>query len=148
MRVSTRFPIAVHILMMVAYFPEKRITSEVISQSVGCNAVIVRNLFLQLKQAGLLSAKAGRSKLELAKPAQEITLWDIYSAVETDKTEDIFKFSKNTSEVCPVGSHLKEILTGHLDEAVLAMKEQLSQTTLEVLKNEIREAFNNPCAGT
>ncbi len=148
MRVSTRFPIAVHILMMVSYFPEKRITSEVISQSVGCNAVIVRNLFLQLKQAGLLSARAGRSKLELAKPAQEITLWDIYSAVETDKTEDIFKFSKNTSELCPVGSHLKEILTGHLDKAVLAMKEQLSRTTLEVLKNEIREAFKNPCAGT
>ena len=122
-------------------------TSEVISKSVGCNAVIVRNLFLQLKQAGLLSAKSGRSKLELAKPAKDITLWEIYSAVETEKAEDIFKFSKNTSDLCPVGSHLREILTGHLDEAVLAMKEQLSLTTLEALKNEIREASVNPCAG-
>jgi len=137
MRVSTQFPIAVHALMMLAYFPEERITSEIVAQSVGCNPVIVRNLFVKLKRAGLLSVKAGRGKMELARPAGKISLWDIYVAAEACKADEIFKFQANASDDCPVGCNLRKILFSHLDDAVTAMRDELSGTTLEDLEREL-----------
>ncbi len=138
MRVSTQFPIAVHALMMVAFFPEKRITSDLAAKSAGCNSVIIRNIFLKLKKAELISIKPGRSKMELAKPVSEISLWDIYAAVETDETDEIFKFHSNTSCTCPVGSNIRSLLMSHLDDAIAAMRDELSKITLEDLTKELK----------
>lgn len=138
MRVSTQFPIAVHVLMMVAYFPQKKVTSDIVAQSAGCNAVIIRNIFSKLKKAGLLSVKPGKSSTTLARPAEEITLWDVYTAVESDETDEIFKFHENTSEVCPIGSHLRGLLLSHLDQAIVAMKEELSGVTLSTMAMELQ----------
>lgn len=143
MRVSTQFPIAVHALMMVAYFPQIKITSDIVAESAGCNPVIIRNTFSKLKKAGLLSVRPGRSSTTLAKPANEISLWDIYTAVESDETDELFKFHENTSGACPVGSHLRSVLISHLDEAVAAMKEKLSIVTLENMANEMQAINRN-----
>lgn len=142
MRVSTKFPMAVHIMLMVAGFPNEKITSEAAAESAGCNPVIIRNIFSNLKNAGLLNTKSGRGKTELARPDSEITLWDIYTAVESDKTDELFKFHQNTSDTCPVGSNIHTLLTSHLDDAVTALRESLSKVTLEQLKNELYEKIN------
>lgn len=138
MRVSKKFPIAVHTLLMFAYFPEERITSETIAESAGCNAVIVRNIFKDLKQAKLLNPGTGKSTTQLAKSLYEITLWDIYCAVETVRTDEIFKMNKNASGTCRVGSNLNTILLNHLDDAVAALKKELSKVKLNDLAEELR----------
>ena len=137
MRVSTKFPIAVHIMLMVAGFPELKITSDVLSESVGCNPVIIRNLFAKLGVAGLLHTKSGKGKTTLARPAETITLWDIYTAVESDATDELFKLHQNTSKTCVVGSNIHTLLMPHLSDAVEAMKNSLSKVTLEDLKIEL-----------
>ena len=137
MRVSTKFPIAVHIMLMIAGFPKLKITSDVLSESAGCNPVIIRNLFAKLGSAGLLNTKSGRGKTTLARPADTITLWDIYTAVESDATDEIFKLHQNTSETCVVGSNIHALLMPHLSDAVAAMKYSLSKVTLEDLKREL-----------
>jgi len=142
MRVSTQFPIAVHALLMIAYFNDVRVTSDMVSASAGCNAVIVRNIFTKLKKAGILSVKTGKGGTSLARPDTDISLWDIYTAVETDETEEIFKFHTNISGVCPVGGNVKELLLGHFEHAVGAMKAELSKVTLSVLKKELVEFPN------
>ncbi|MFT4005811.1 MAG: Rrf2 family transcriptional regulator [Lacrimispora sp.] len=139
MRVSTQFPIAVHSLLMIVSFPDIKITSDMVAESAGCNAVIIRNIFTKLKRAGLLDVKAGRGDTALAKPAKEISLWDIYTAVETDKTDDIFKFHSNMSGSCPVGCNIRSLLRGHFEDAVDAMKEELSSVTLETIRKELQE---------
>jgi len=135
MRVSTQFPIAVHALLMVAFSPV-RVTSDMVAESAGCNAVIIRNIYSKLKKAGLLSVKTGTGGTALAKPADSISLWDVYTAVETDETDEIFKFH-NPSENCPVGSSVRNLLITHLDNAVKAMNASLSSVTLKQLKNEL-----------
>ena len=67
MRVSTQFPIAVHIMLMVAGFPDQKMTSEVVSESAGTNPVIIRNIFSKLNNAGLLETKSGRGKTTVAR---------------------------------------------------------------------------------
>lgn len=47
MRVSKRFPLAVHCLLFVAVLsPQKRVTSKLVAESTGSNPVTVRNIFL------------------------------------------------------------------------------------------------------
>ena len=138
MRVSTQFPIAVHALLMIANFPEKRITSSMVAESAGCNAVIIRNIFTKLKKAGLLDIKTGTGGTSLAKPIDEISLWDIYITIETDETDEIFKIHPHTSGKCPVGSNIRGLLLTHFDDAVNAMKTELSKVTLGNLIEEIK----------
>lgn len=137
MRVSTQFPLAVHALLMIAYFPQIRITSNIVAESAGCNAVVIRNIFTKLKKAGLLSVKTGTGGTALARLAEEISLWDVYTAVESDATDELFKMHQNTSGSCPVGSSIRSLLTSHLDDAVAAMKVSLSAVNLEQLKEEL-----------
>lgn len=138
MKVSTQFSIAVHAMLMVAYFPDVKITSDIVAQSAGCNPVIIRNAFAKLKRAHLLLTKSGKGKTELARPAEEISLWDIYSAIEGSNAELIFKIHTNTSGICPVGSQICNILHGHLIDATNAMKQELSAIKLSDLKNELQ----------
>jgi DNA-binding IscR family transcriptional regulator len=123
---------------MIANFPEKRITSSMVAESAGCNAVIIRNIFTKLKKAGLLDIKTGTGGTSLAKPIDKISLWDIYIIIETDETDEIFKIHPHTSGKCPVGSNIRSLLLNHFDDAVNAMKTELSKVTLGKLIEEIR----------
>ena len=143
MRVSTQFPIAVHILLMIDSFPDLKITSEVLAESTGSNPVIIRGLFAKLKNAGLLETKSGRGKTTVTRPAEEITLWDIYTAVESDAPDELFKLHPNTSETCVVGSNIHELLMPHLEEAVDAVKGVFSKVTLADLIQELYGMIRN-----
>ena len=142
MRVSTQFPVAFHALLMIARFTDVKVTSDMVAESSGCNAVIIRNIFIRLKAAGLLSVKAGRGETTLARPAEEITLWDIYTAIEPDKTEEVFKIHANPSGSCPVGGNIRGLLLGHLDDAMSAMKQELSGVTLKMALDELDEQLS------
>lgn len=142
MRVSTQFTIAVHALIMIAYFPDIRVTSEMVAKSVGNNPVIIRNIYGKLKQAGILSIQRGTGATALTRPANKITLWDVYRAVETDAVDEMFKFPDSLSGICPVGSSIRELLLIHLQEAVGLLKDSLSKTTIEELRFEIETHCN------
>ena len=144
MRVSTRFPLAVHTLMIISAFSDKRkINSNEISKSTGVNAVIIRNIFSHLKKANLISISPGPGGTTLAKAPEQITLLDIFVAVETDKTEDIFRIHANPSPLCPVGSTIYELLYSYLDGAVSALKNELSRVTLADLINDLHQKLPN-----
>jgi len=130
-------------MLMVAGFPDQKMTSEIVSESAGTNPVIIRNIFSKLNNAGLLETKSGRGKTTVARPAEEITLWDIYTAVESDETDEVFKLHQNTSETCVVGSNIHELLMPHLDEAVDAVKAVFSKVTLDDLIQELYEMIRS-----
>lgn len=137
MRVSTRFPIAVHIMLMIDAFPDLKVTSDVLAESAGCNPVIIRGVFAGLRNAGLLETKSGRGKTTVTQPAEEITLWDIYTAVESDAPDELFKLHPNTSKTCVVGSNIHALLMPHLEDAAAAIKGSFSKVTLADLKKEL-----------
>ncbi|MCD7743807.1 MAG: Rrf2 family transcriptional regulator [Lachnospiraceae bacterium] len=148
MRVSKRFPLAVHALLFVAVLsPGKRVTSTLVAESTGTNAVTVRNLFLELSDSGLLIATAGKNGgVQLAREPKTITLWDIYQAVETPNVDEIFKMYEG-SDPCPVGKNFYQILHPHMASAVDAMKSSLEQVTLETLKEELQPLLKDLRAG-
>lgn len=93
MQISTKFTIAVHILMAAKYFEGKqKITSSFLAGSIGSNPVIVRNIMLQLQEAGLINVKRGPGGITINRPLSQITYLDIYKAVETNSGNDLFRF--------------------------------------------------------
>lgn len=137
MRTSTQFPLAVHVLLMLAAFPDKKVTSEAAAVSAGVNPVVVRGLFGKLTKAGIIETKSGRGRNALAKAPGDVTLWDVYEAVEGGDASEPFKMHGNTSDTCPVGTNIHELLGPHLEDAAAAMRRELSAVTLEDLKGEL-----------
>lgn len=146
MRVSKRFPLAVHALLFVAVLsPKARVTSTLVAKSTDSNPVTVRNIFLKLSESGLQVTAAGKNGgVNLAKEPKDITLWDIYQATETENVEEIFKFHEAESDnSCPVARNFYQILYPHMESAVNAMKTDMEQVTLETLIHELKCLLQN-----
>lgn len=144
MRISKRFPLAVHCLLFVAVLsPKQRVTSTLVAESTGSNAVTVRNIFLKLSEKGFLTASAGKNGgVNLIEKPENITLWDIYQAVEMDDAEKIFNMYEGSAS-CPVGRNFYQILHPHMVSAANAMKADMSRVTLETLITELKELLEN-----
>lgn len=140
MRMNTQFTVSVQILILIAISDGKRITSSMISESTGCNPVMVRQQFGKMKDAGLLNISAGKGTTTLAKKPSDITLWDIFSTVEGSSRNDLFSFHPNISQTCKVGHSFEKVLGNHLDDTMLAIKASLEKVTLEQLVKEIASA--------
>ena len=132
MQISSRFTIATHMLLIIALEGKKtKVTSDFLAASVGVNPVIIRKTLSQLKNAELISVARGTGGTEIIKDLNEITLLDVYQAVEClGKTGQLFSFHENPNPSCPIGSNIHEVLDQKLLDIQEAMENQLRQTSL------------------
>lgn len=120
MQVSTKFTIALHLLVAVEYFEKTtKVTSDLLASSIGSNAVIIRNLMGKLKKAGLVTVRRGTGGIALTRPLDAISFADVYRAVETDRG-GLFGFHEHPNPDCPVGRNIHAALDGRL----LALQEK------------------------
>ena len=94
MQISSRFTIATHMMIIIAIkSQESKVTSDFLAASVGVNPVIIRKTLSQLKKAELISVARGTGGTEIIKDLQDISLFDIYQAVEClGKSGKLFSF--------------------------------------------------------
>ena len=131
MQISSRFTIAIHIFSCINTFEdEHRITSDFLASSIQVNPVIIRKLLGQLREAGLITVQRGSGGASLAKPAEEITLLDIFNAVESIEDGKLFHFHENPNPQCPVGRSIHPVLDGRLDQIQKAMEREMQSITL------------------
>lgn len=136
MQFSSRLPVAVHILLAIVEFEGKeKTTSTFLAGSVNVNSVIIRNTLGQLKTAGLVTVKAGEGGASLAKDPKDITLMDIFNAVE--KKEALFHFHENPNPECPVGKNVHAVLDCRLAAIQETMQRQMKSITLQDLINDM-----------
>ena len=141
MQFSSRLPIAVHILLAIVEFEGKeKTTSTFLAGSVNVNPVIIRNTLGQLKAAGLVTVKAGEGGSSLAKEPKDITLMDIFDAVE--KEEELFHFHENPNPKCPVGKNVHAVLDNKLLAIQEAMRSEMKSVTLQDLIDDMRHKLS------
>jgi len=131
-QISTRFSIAVHTLSLIAV-SSNECTGDFIAGSVNTNPVVIRRIMGMLKKAGLVTVRPGVGGASLRKTPEEITLLDIYQAVNVIEEKRLFRFHEDPNERCPVGRNIELALQSELSEAQSAMELRLSQTTLNQL---------------
>ncbi|RYG36550.1 Rrf2 family transcriptional regulator [bacterium] len=135
MRAAHRFAIAVHILSLIEVRGEVVATSEWMASSIGVNAVIVRNLTGLLRKAGLVTTRQGVPGAEAARPLEEISLLEVFRAVEEDA--DIFPIHSRPNPDCPVGANIQGALEGIFSEAQRAMEDRLAGVSMAQVVHEI-----------
>ena len=139
MKITSRFTVAVHTLLVIYLFGgERKTTSEFIAESVQVNPVVIRRTLLSLKAAGMIEVKAGSGGASIIKDLNDITLYDVYRAVDSVEGE-LFHFHENPNPACPVGKNIHSLLDGHLSDAQRAMENELKKTTLADLSGELAE---------
>ena len=138
MKITSRFTVAVHTLLVINAFQDKvKTTSEFIASSVNVNPVVIRGTMQSLKAAGMIDVKAGSGGARLARRPEDITLFDVYSAVDSVEG-DLFHFHENPNPACPVGRNIHAVLDVKLQEAQAALENRLKKTTLADLAGQIR----------
>ena len=132
MQISSRFTIATHMMIIIVMQDtDSKVTSDFLAASVGVNPVIIRKTLSQLKKAELISVARGTGGTEIIKDLQDISLFDVYQAVESlGKSGKLFSFHDNPNPKSPVGAIIHEVLDQKLLDIQLAMENQLRQTSL------------------
>lgn len=102
---SGRFAMAAHALAVLAQSREGY-SSAFVASSVNTHAVFLRRILGELVAAGLVAAREGRAGgYRLARPAGEITLADVYRAVEPEGPLTESPAEPNVR--CPVGAGMR-----------------------------------------
>ena len=139
MKITSRFTVAVHTLLVIYFFEGKeKTTSEFIAASVNVNPVVIRRALLSLKAAGMVEVKAGSGGASIVKDLKDITLFDVYRAVDS-VDGDIFHFHENPNPACAVGRNIHAVLDTHLADAQRALENELKKVTLYELTRELQE---------
>ena len=138
MQIGTRFSVAIHILLSAVFFRDTyKITSDLIAGSTHINPVIIRKIMGLLREAGLIEVAIGTGGITLIKKTNEITLKDIYLAVNPIKDGKLFNIHKNSEQSCPIGGKIIDLLDPYFTEAQNAMENDLSKTTLQDILDEL-----------
>lgn len=137
MQISSRFTIAVHILICIEMFESSyKVTSEFLASSINVNPVIIRKILLQLKGAGIINVNRGSGGASIQKPLKEITLLDIYNSVECVREENLFRFHENPNPLCPVGKNIHAVLDKQLEKIQEAMENQMKSVSMQDIIND------------
>ncbi len=131
MKISSRFTVAVHILSLVHIERNQTLTSAYIAGSVNTNSVVIRRLISKLKQAGFLETHQGSGGIQLLKPLTDITLLDVYRAVEVVEEGELFQMHEDTNINCVVGANIQSVLEIVLLRAQDAMETVLANVTMD-----------------
>ncbi|WP_379134861.1 Rrf2 family transcriptional regulator [Paenibacillus sp. sgz500958] len=137
MNISTRFAVAIHILTLINSNKEGKSTSEWIAGSVNTNPVVIRRITGMLHKAGLVEVRPGVAGAKLSRSASEITLLQIYKAVNAVEADSLFSVHEHPNPSCPVGKNIAGAIVPVFSLAQQAMENVLQGVTLEQIANQV-----------
>lgn len=139
MQISSRFTIAIHMLVGMEIFrTEYKVTSDFLASSINVNPVIIRKILSQLKNAGLIEVARGTGGAQAVKPLEQITFYDVYRAVDLLEEGELFHFHENPNLNCPVGKNIHRVLDNKLLDIQKAMEHEMKQYTIADVVKEIK----------
>lgn len=134
---NSRFAVSVHILAYLAYRSGGAVTSTEIASSVDTNPVVIRRLLSALVKAKIVNATKGAAGgFALAGPAKDVSLLDIYRAVEPKPDDGMKHFAPNHK--CPVGAKIEAIIHGVFLKTQASMEAELAQVTLADVDHQLQ----------
>ncbi|UEG51740.1 Rrf2 family transcriptional regulator [Mucilaginibacter daejeonensis] len=127
---SGRFQIAVHILTLLYAAQGELLSSEYMAGSVNVNPALIRKELSALIKAGLVASKEGKNGgYYLGKPAHQITMAQVYDAVDP---KAILGQARNMpNPACTIGKQINGYFKVMDDEVQQAVRDRLNTQTLD-----------------
>ena len=140
MQISMKCSIAVHCLIFIHEAKGiAKVTSSLLAQSTGCNPVIIRNILSALKKAGLITIPRGTGGAELCLDPSQITLYQIYTALEPDGMSSIIGIHPCQDRPCPVAQNIGKVLQTPYHRIEDAIRQTMKEVTLESMIEQFQE---------
>ena len=135
---NTQFSIAIHLMAALACGCDQDITSSRLAASVNTSPSFVRRILAKLSKAGLVETATGKAgKCWLAKDPKQISLLDIYQAVDAPEAFAIHDYAEQ--KTCLVSCHIKSALEKALGKTQKAMESSLGNTSLAEIVTDVRK---------
>ncbi|WP_303311626.1 Rrf2 family transcriptional regulator [Hymenobacter sp. BT730] len=147
MQISSRFSVAIHVLSLLALQQEDDVllTSERMAGSVNTNPVVIRRILGQLKKAGLVEVRPASGGTFLTRTPADISLLEVYRAVEVVEEGQLFSVHDKPNPKCPVGRNIQSALDDTLQQAQQAMEQVLAGVTLHHVTTDIQQKAITMC---
>jgi DNA-binding IscR family transcriptional regulator len=139
MSISSRFAVGIHILALIELNKDGISSSEFLAGSVNTNPVVIRKIMGMLKKAGLIEVHPGIAGATLAKGLSDITLLDVYKAVNVVQDKELFGIHENPNPDCPVGRNIQNAIGPLFSVAQSALEKALGNVTIEDVVKDIIE---------
>jgi Rrf2 family protein len=138
---NSRLTIAVHALAWLALAQRRGkefLTSDQVAASVNTNPVVIRRSLGDLRRVGLVEVRHGAGAgWSLARAPDEITLLDVYEAVEQEPLFALHRTEPNLE--CPVGRGIRPALGGTYARVEQTLRAELRRTSIaDVLEETLR----------
>lgn len=149
MSVSTRTAVAVHALTFLARWEGQGVQSSArIAESLDSNPVLVRRILGLLRDRGLVSALEGSGGgWQLARAADEITLFDAYAAVE-DHRNILPTHAHPPNQDCVIGRHMQALLEHEFSAAQRELEARLEATSIAQMLSRTVKRDRSPRKGS
>ncbi|WP_226035195.1 Rrf2 family transcriptional regulator [Aquibacillus saliphilus] len=139
MSISSRFSVGIHILSLLEFNKDGVSSSEYLAGSVNTNPALIRKILGMLKKAGLIEVRPGIAGSKLARSLSDITLLDVYKAVDVVQDNELFSVHDNPNPKCIVGKNIQDTITPILSTAQIALEKVLGNVTIEDVVKDIEE---------
>ena len=135
---SVQFSVATHIMTALGFHYGTEVNSSTLAQSVNAEPTFVRKSLSKLAKAGLVVTTRGKNgACSLARPPEQITLWDVYAASEAP---DVFAVHNYPVEkACPVSSNFKGCMSAIQVKTQRSLEQALSRTALSEIVADVRK---------
>lgn len=132
MQISMKCSIAVHCLIFIHEANGiAKVTSSLLAESTGSNPVIIRNILSALKKAGLITVPRGTGGAELCASPSEITLYQIYNALEPNELTDLIGIHACQGRKCPIAQNIRQVLKKPYHKIEDAIRQTMEEITLQ-----------------
>ena len=147
MQLSMKCSVAVHCLLFIWEARGKaRVTSTLLAQSTGCNPVVIRNILSALKKAGLITVPRGQGGAELCRDPEQITLYQIYAALEPQGLTSLIGIHPCDGRACPVAQNIRRVLRRPSRPLQAAIAATMDGITLASLIQDLEAGLTPPAA--
>lgn len=132
MQINIKCSVAVHCLIFIHEAKGiAKVTSNLLAQSTGSNPVVIRNILSALKKAGLITVPRGTGGAELCADPSQITLYQIYSALEPEGVTSIIGIHPCEGRSCPVAQNIRKVLQIPYRKIEDAVQKTMESITLQ-----------------
>ncbi|MFM2479591.1 Rrf2 family transcriptional regulator [Celerinatantimonas sp. MCCC 1A17872] len=131
---NTQFSIAVHILVGIAKYAH--VNTSQLAQSVNTNPIFVKRIVGKLAKNGLVLSSRGRNGgNSLVREAKDISLLDVYRAVNAPSLFAIHHYEKVAS--CSISSNIQQTLTEVRNTLQHEVDQKLMQLSIQDMLDDI-----------
>ena len=140
MAANSRFAVAIHTMGVLAFVNDGPVSSEMIAKSVDTNPVVIRRIIRRFVKHGLVSVRMGTGGgASLTKPAADISLAEIYGALEENP---IFQVPKLASDhPCSVGRIVRPVMEELFADVESELISRLNVISLEDVMERVSKGI-------